>query len=229
MKKILIIGISSTAIHALAFITSYKLYEVIGFAVDKEYRTMDHLKGLPVYNLDDIDSVFDKKNDVVFVALFWNRLNADRRKIYQTLKERAIKFANLISPTAIIRGEIRGDNCWIHDYVVIQNDAIVNSNVMVMAHAFIGSSTIISSHCFLGTKAVVAGECSVGIQTFLGINSTIFDGRKVGEKCIVGACTAVKRDLPDFTIIKTKAENYAISQRLESEIESKLLFKKNIK
>ncbi|MFA7116539.1 MAG: hypothetical protein WC140_04835 [Bacteroidales bacterium] len=229
MKKILIVGTNTTASHVFSFITMYHLYDVIGFAVDKEYRGGTSFMGLPVYNTEDIETVLDKKNDFIFIAILWNRLNLDRKNVYEKLKNKGFKFANLISPTAIIRGEIKGDNCWIHDYVVIQNNTIIKSNVLIMSYVLIGADTIISSNCFIGAKALVAGGCVVGNQTFVGMNATIFDGRTVGNKCIVGACSAVKRNMPDFCTIKVNNDANCIIQRTEAEIESKLMFSKNVK
>ncbi|MEG1999344.1 MAG: hypothetical protein RR015_04955, partial [Bacteroidales bacterium] len=82
-KKILIIGTSSTAIHVYKFIQEYNLFNVIGFAVDREYIDCDYFLSLPVYPLDEIDKIIDKENDLIFIAMLWNRLNSDRESLYE--------------------------------------------------------------------------------------------------------------------------------------------------
>lgn len=226
-KNLIIVGLSTTAEHLYEFVKEYDLFNVLGFAVDKDYLTTKEYLGLPVYAIEDLSAIMDKENDFLFVAMLWNKLNSDRRKIYERLKSQGYKFANVVSPTAKIRGELLGDNCWFHDYTIVQYGAKIGANVMMMAFSLIGAHVNLGSHCFLGTKATVAGGCKVGDQSFIGINSTVFDDRIVGEKCIVGACSVVKRDLPDCSICKTSLENVIVKTYEKDIIESKLQFKLN--
>jgi sugar O-acyltransferase (sialic acid O-acetyltransferase NeuD family) len=229
MDKLIIIGINSTAAHLFEFIKHYNLFHVIGFAVDRKYIDKDSFKGLPVYAIDELEKIIDKRNIYLFVAMLWNKLNSERRAMYERLKQHNFKFANIISPTAQIRRRLKGDNCWFHDYTVVQNDAVIGSNVAAMAFTLIGADTTIGSHCFFGAKSTVGGGSKIGEQSFVGINSTIFDDTVIGKKCIIGACTAVKRNMPDFTILKTNTDNFVMKTYNKDEIESKLLFSKNVR
>lgn len=229
MKKLIIIGLSTTATHLFEFVKCYDLFEVLGFAVDREYIRMESYKGLPIYAIDEIDKVIDKERDYLFVAMLWNKLNSERRAMYERLKRVGFKFANVISPTARIRGALTGDNCWFHDYTIVQNDAVIGANVVAMAFTLIGADVVIGPHCFFGAKSTIGGGSKIGEQSFVGINSTVFDDTVVGEKCIIGACTAVKRNMPDFTLCKTNTEGFIVKSYNKDEIESKLLFSKNVR
>ncbi|MED9904677.1 MAG: acetyltransferase [Lachnospiraceae bacterium] len=228
-RKLVIIGLSTTASQVYDFVTGYDLFEVVGFAVNREYKTDNKFCGLPVYETETLEEVFDIHEIRIFVALLWNRLNADRRKLYEDMKARGFTFANLISPSAVIRGNLAGDNCWIHDYVIIQTGAEIMADCMIMAFTLVGAYSKIESHCFLGTKSTVAGGCVIGRQSFVGINCTVFDNTVVGEKCILGACTAVKRNIEDFTVVKTGENSVKTIKISEDDIEGKLLFAKNVR
>lgn len=228
LKKLIIVGTGPNAKHVYKLVKFYDLFDVIGFAVDEKYITEDTFQGLPVYPLEKIETIVDTNEVLFFVALLWNRLNADRRDLYLRLKARGLKFANIISPRASIRGTIAGDNCWIHDFVVIQNDTTIGNNVAIMAQTLIGDNATIEDHCFLGAKSTVGGGSVIGEQTFVGINCTVFDDTKVGKKCILGACTSVKRNVPDYSLYKTSSE-IVIKQYGEDVIESKLMFSKNVR
>ena len=128
-----------------------------------------------------------------------------------------------------MRGNINGDNCWIHDFVIIQNDANIGNNVLIMANTMIGSFAEVGSHCYFATKSTLGGESSIGEQSFVGLSATIFGETTVGKKCIVGACTFVKRNLPDFSVCKTKMESVTIKSYDEEIIEEKLMFRKNVR
>lgn len=228
MEKLIIVGLSTNARHVYEFVKNYNLFEIIGFAVDKEYRDTETFKDLPVYELETLEDHFDKDDVKLFIALLWNRLNADRRNLFERLTAKGWKLANLISPYSRIRGCIQGSNVWVHDYVVIQNDAVIGDNVAIMAHSIVGADCIIGNHCFLGANCTVGGGSTVGEQCFIGIKCTVFDQTAVGKKCILGACTAVKRNVPDYTLVKTSSD-IQIKTYSETEIEEKLLFRKNVR
>ena len=57
-KRILIFGISTCAKNIYNFIKKYNLFEIIGFAIDPEYRSIDSYCGLPVFDINQIDSFF---------------------------------------------------------------------------------------------------------------------------------------------------------------------------
>ena len=222
MEKLIIIGTSSTARHAYSFIQYHHLFEVIGFAVNKEYIRDSSFCGLPVYPLEQLDEELPKKDYSLFIAMLWNHLNADRRKVYEDCSSKGFQLANLISPLAIIRGTIKGD-------VVIQNDTVISSNTAIMQGCLVGANCVIGSHCFLGAHSIVAGGCIIGEQSFIGLHATVFDDTHVGRKCIIGACTAVKRNVPDFSRYSLSSDSIVIKQYSEDDIESKLTFSKNVR
>lgn len=226
MEKLIIVGLSTNARHVYEFVKDYDLFDVIGFAVNERYKTEDTFKGLPVYALETLDQQVDKSEVRLFVALLWNRLNADRRVLFESLTAEGWQMANIISPHARIRGEVKGTNVWIHDNVIIQNDTTIGNNVAIMGQTLVGANCSIADHCFLGAKSTVGGGTTIGEQSFVGLNATVFDGTTVGKKCILGACTAVKRNVPDFTLVKTSSA-IEMKQYEESEIEGKLQFAKN--
>lgn len=228
-KNIVIVGIGKTAQHVYEFIKDYNLYNVLGFSVNKAFMPqIKTLYNLPIFSLETIEKDIDIKRDYLFVAILWNHLNAERKNIFDNLKSRDIRLANLISPKACIRSNIFGENCWIHDNVVIQHNAVIGDNVIVMTGSLIGADSLIEDHCFLGAKSTIAGGCHIGEQAFIGLNATVFDDTTIGKKCIVGACTAINRNISDFTLVKTKTSQ-SITQYDEKMIEDKLVSQKNIR
>ena len=229
MKKLIIVGLSTTSRLAYSFVQSHNLFDVVGFAVNEHYKDTDSFCGLPVYNLEKLDRDVKCDEFEVFVALLWNHLNADRKKVYEYCKSKNYRMANLISPLAVVRSEITGDNIWIHDHVVIQNDTKMGNNIAIMQGALIGADSVIASHCFFGAHSLFAGGCTIGEQSFVGLHATVFDDTHIGEKCIIGACTAVKRNMPNYSKYTTPSDNIVIKQYTAEEIENKLVFSKNVR
>ncbi len=229
MENLVIVGLSKTASHVYSFVKDYNLFNVIGFAVNEQYRNTQEFMGLKVYSLEKLKDELGHKDFSVFVAMLWNHLNRDRKTVYEYCKSKNYKMANLISPLASIRSEIKGDNCWIHDYVVIQQNSHIESDVAIMAGSLIGANTKVGAHCFFGAHSLLGGGSTVGEQSFIGLSSTVFDDTMIGKKCIVGACTAVKRNMPDFSKYVTPSDNIVIKQYTEEEVENKLVFSKNVR
>lgn len=228
-KNLIIIGTGSTAKVVSLFVERYKLFNLLGFAVNKSYIKERTFCGKPVYAIENLDDIIDKENDFLFVAILWNRLNADRKKVYLTLKQAGYKFANLIAPNAIVKGDLTGDNSWISDFAIVEVGSTIGANCFINSSAFIADNCVISDHCFIAVKSLVAGGCKVGEQSFIGLNATLFDDTVVGKKCIVGACTAVKRNLPDYSKITTSLDSFNIKQYTEEEIEFKLISELNVR
>lgn len=223
-EQLCIIGANETAERVLMFCERYHLYDVVGFAVDKSYIKDDKFHNRPVWPIEELDQYIDKNTCKVFVALFWNHLNGDRRRLYERMKLSKWSFANIISPLASVRGSI-GENCWIMDYVVIQEGARVGNNVIIADFVLVGNCSKIYDHCFLGARCSVMGSAIIGEQTFIGVCATIFDFVRVGRKCLVGACSIQKYDLPNFSVCKVDGINSTVKQYSEDEIENKWIAK----
>lgn len=228
-RKLYIIGIGATADEIRQFVEKYDMYDIAGFAVNQQYISDNQFHGYPVYAIENLHEIVNKEDDLLFVALFWNHLNEDRKKLYVGLKQQGYRFATLISPSADTYGSQVGENCWIADRVYIKPDTSIGDNTFINACAVVEINTHIGNHCFIATGAVVGGSCSVGDQCFVGLNSTIFDHTTVGHHCIVGAATAVKRNVNDCSVIKTDVSATLIREYAPEIILDKLIVKKNVR
>lgn len=228
MKKLIIVGANTAAKQIYEMVKFYNLYEVIGFAVNKDYRNSNCFMDFPLYELETLS---EKISDdyYVFVAIQWNRLNADRKKVFEFCREKGFKFANVISPSSIVRSPLLGSNCYIDDNVVIMDNVRIGDDVYFKAQTIIGPNCEIGSHTFFGVHSTIGGGSSIGEQSFVGLSAVVFDDTVVGRKCIVGAATALKRNLPDFCVYKSNSDNCMIKQYTEDIIEQKLLFRKNVR
>ena len=93
-EKLLIVGTSHTARSIYSYVKDYDLYNLLGFVVDKEYKTIDRYCDKPVFTFDNLPSEFDKEKDFLFIAIEWDRLNAVRKKVYLRLKNEGYRLAN---------------------------------------------------------------------------------------------------------------------------------------
>ena len=52
-------------------------------------------------------------------------------------------------------------------------------------------------------NTIIGGECTIGAYSFLGLNSTVSSGIKIGKNCIIGACSSILKNLPDESAVIT--------------------------
>lgn len=90
--------------------------------------------------------------------------------------------------TVIARGAI--DNTIIHRGVKIDNSTFISHNVILGEDTFVVGETI------------MFGSSSTGKQSFISGNSTIRDGRHIGNKAIVGMGSVVVKNVEEETIVK---------------------------
>lgn len=228
-SKLFIIGLGATAGEIRLFIEKYDLYEIAGFAVNQQYISAKSFHGYPIYAIEKLNEVIDKEKDLLFVALFWNHLNNDRRNLYETLKEDGYRFATLISPKCDVNQSQIGENCWISDYVYIKPNVKINDNTFINAGAIVEINTTIGKHCFIATGSVIGGSCRIEDQCFVGLNATIFDHTVVGHHSIIGAAVALKRNVLPCTLVKTSSNAVSVTEYQLDEICEKLVVQKNIR
>ena len=163
------------------------------------------------------------------MAVLWNRLNADRRYLYEKVKSMGFKLANIVSPNACIRGEIKGDNCWICDNVIVQERVELGSDVFIKDNAVVAHWTKVANHAFIAMNATVCGSVVVGEQSYIGANATVFDEVHIGMKCLIGGATIVKRNVPDCSVVKVPNEIMIVRQYADDVIESKWQVHHNVR
>ena len=73
----------------------------------------------------------------------------------------------------------------------IENHVKLDDLVFIAHNCHIGSMTMIAS------GAVLCGSVSVGEKSWIGPNSTIIDGKKVGIKVKIGLGAVITKDIPD--------------------------------
>ena len=172
MKQIVLIGTADTAKDIYSFIKDYKLFDVIAFAVDHQYKTEEYCCGLPVYVIEELSEKIDKNEVGIFVPIQWNYLNRQRKEMYWRLKDAGFHFVNVIAPNAVIHsmGSI-GENCWIADNVVIESNVTIGNNVFVKSKAWIRQERAIVSDIHGTTRDVIEDTINIGGVTFRFIDT----------------------------------------------------------
>ena len=87
--------------------------------------------------------------------------------------------------------------------------AEIGENTMIDMGTIIGSKAKIGDSCHVGANSVIAGvlepESSKEViredNVFIGANSVVLEGIKIGHNSIIGAMTLVNKDIPPNSLV----------------------------
>ncbi len=103
-------------------------------------------------------------------------------------------------------GVIIEDNVQIGALTVIArgaiDDTLIKKGSKIDNSVFISHNVIIEEDTFVVGETIMFGSSSTGKQAFISGNSTIRDGRHIGNKAIVGMGAVVVSDIADNTVVK---------------------------
>lgn len=169
-------------------------WNLLGFMDDNDMIQGKEINGYPVLG---------KSADVAHYpdAYFVCAVGASkiREKIIDRLKQvdPNVRFGTLIDPSVEMS-----------DLVTVGEGTIICAHTMITVNISIGSHVIINLDCTIGHDAIlhdfatlypsvnVSGMTEIGHCSELGTGMQIIQGKKVGDRSIVGAGAVVVKDIP---------------------------------
>ena len=187
-KKIIIIGLSNNAKLAAFYFHKYTDYKVMGFAVDKKYKTSEDFYNLPVFDLESLLEEYPPSQYDAFVAVGYNEMNAIRENLYLRVKSLGYVLPNYISPKcSFLTEENIGDNNLILEDNTIQPFVKIGSNNVLWSGNHIGHDVTIGDHNFITSHVVISGFTEIKNNCFIGVNATLRDGITIANKTLIAA------------------------------------------
>ena len=122
-----------------------------------------------------------------------------REKIVRKLEDcHKLKWTTLIDPSVLLseRAEI-GEGTIICAGTIITVDIRIGKHVIINLDCTIGHDDVIEDYVTIYPSVNVSGNVLVKKNAELGTGTQIIQGRKIGERTIVGAGSVVVKDLPD--------------------------------
>lgn len=197
-NKIIIIGDSAFAEIAFEYFTHDSEYEVVAFAVEREYLERDELFGLPVAEFETLEENYAPDEHYFFAAMVYTQGNKLRERLFNEAKAKGYKAASYISSQCFVWRNVEiGEHCFIFENNVVQPFVKIGDNVVLWSGNHIGHHSTIKSHNFISSHVVVSGFCNVGERCFMGVNSTVGNNINIGANCVVGAGAIIVGDVED--------------------------------
>ena len=201
MKGLIIFGVGSIAQLAHYYFTGSSTHDVVCFTVTRNFYGQDSFLGLPVVCFEELDGLYPPSKYEIFVAIGYSKLNKERERIYNTVKEMGYSCPSYISDRAtVLNGGCIGDNCLILEDNTIQPLSKVGNNAVMWSGNHIGHHSIVRDSCFITSHVVISGHCEIGERCFLGVNSTLRDGITVGHDTLIGAGSLLLNNVEPYGV-----------------------------
>ena len=193
MKRCLIVGAGDAGAEILSWALQMKQDEwQIGGFLDSDPNALKD-RDLPYQVIGDPATWEPTGNDVLVAAI---GDPADRLRVCEDLASRGAKFITVIHPSVIMALNVTiGEGCVICPYVVISANAKLGRFVFVNISASVGHDTVTGNGTTISCHCDIMGHVSLGERCFLGSHAAILPGKRVGDGAIIGAGSAVVRNV----------------------------------
>lgn len=164
-------------------------------------------------SFDRLCHMYDKEEIELVIALGEPEYKI---ALYDKVKEKGYKFANVIHPTVGISPSARlGRGLILKACVYISCDTIIEDNVRIEPFSAIGHNCIIGESSQISAGVIVGGHCEIGTGAYIGLSVPIRENTKIGCNTVIGMGSVVQKDIPADVIalgnparvIKKKGEN----------------------
>lgn len=210
MKKVVIIGVGIGADIIWGYLSSDKRYEIVAFAVDKEYITVETKFNLPIFDIEGLESKIDQKEVSLLMGIGYKDVNSLRATKFHTLKSLGFTFETYIHPSAVVHpsSEI-GEGSMILSNSVVEPFAKIGENSLVWSNCTIAHHSQVKNHCWIASNTVISGEAVINDLCFIGVGCTIVNQLLIEQQTIIGAgCMITKSTKPNEVYLIRNAEKH---------------------
>ncbi len=195
MNKIVIFGTGEIAQIANYYFDIDSDYEVVAFAVDKDYLKETTFENKPLVDFESITSTYPPSKYKMFIALSYSKMNKVRESKYNVAKSLGYELVSYVSSRCSYLSQFNhGDNCFIFEDNTIQPFVKIGNNVTLWSGNHIGHHSEICNHNFISSHVVISGHCYVEENCFFGVNVTVAHKVRIRKETLLGAGAIVSKN-----------------------------------
>lgn len=169
-----------------------------GIAFVDDFQSPGTKYGTEVMRLDVALGRFGLSESELVVAI---GEPAVREKIFDALKEKKVRFANIIDPSAIVSGTASlGEGVIVTSFCSIASSAVIGDNVVLNAKAIVGHDVVIGRSTVLSSMVNIGGACRLGSCSYVGMAAQVKQGLTIGDRTIIGMGSMVHDSVGDNLI-----------------------------
>jgi sugar O-acyltransferase (sialic acid O-acetyltransferase NeuD family) len=200
-NTLLIIGSKSTAleIHDVVVCHFNDNFLNVVFVIGDNENMTDSYKYIKDSELEN----YVAENECCYIISFAN--HELRVKFANLLNSYSISPINIIHPSSIISSSASiGLGNYIAAGSIISCNSIIMNHIMINFNTTVGHDSCIKDHCVINPGARISGNVKIGERVLIGTNSIIFQGKNIGDDCLIDALTYIDRDIENSMICSSK-------------------------
>ncbi|MDP3426024.1 MAG: acetyltransferase [Humidesulfovibrio sp.] len=171
--------------------------EIVGFLDDDALLKGTKVMGLNV--LGRLDELSAMPHDSIILGIGDNVVRA---RLYAELTGAGKRFVTAIHPSAVLAPDVViGQGAVLCAGTVINTGGRVGENAILNTCASLDHHSVLEAHSHVAPGVHLAGNVRVGEGALVGIGSCAVPGVQIGAWSVVGAGTAVIRDVPERTTV----------------------------
>ncbi len=202
MEDIILLGLGGHAHSVVDSIEQEGKYNIIGF-LDTEKMQGKRFRDYCVLDTDNaLQEYFDKGIKNAFVTIGFMGHGNVRNQLYKRLKDIGYTVPDIIDITAVV-----SENAILEDGIFVGKKVVINANVKIGNMCIVNTGAIVEHDCVIGrfshiaVSSVLCGGVLVGEQTLIGANATVIQEIKIGNCCVIGAGTTIRKDVEDYSMV----------------------------
>lgn len=187
MKKLIIYGINQQAQQLKYFIENDQVGIIEAYTVDRVYKKIEFLDGLPVVCFEDILQLYNPYEYEIVLSFGYNKMMEVRKAKYELCKSKGYKIFTYVSKDAKIYSHSIGEGSIIYPNVVLSPNTKIGIGNFLEVSVTIAHNTIVGDFNFFAPNATVSGNTTIGNNCFFGLSSNVFNNLKISDYTLVGA------------------------------------------
>jgi len=194
--SLILVAAGGLARESVAAAEAQGRYRPIGFLDDRADLRSETIANLPV--LGGISALTRYPGSAVALCA---GSGADRERLAARLRQRGVSDSRLAviqhPTTPLTRSVAVGPGCILLANCALTADVSLGRNVVCMPNVTLTHDDVVADYVTLCAGVALGGAVSVGTRSYLGMNSCVREGVRIGADCIIGMGAVVLRDVPD--------------------------------
>jgi sugar O-acyltransferase (sialic acid O-acetyltransferase NeuD family) len=193
MRPLILVAASGLAREALETVRAVGGYEAIGFVDDNADRWGELIDGIKV--IGGLDVMRDHPDAGVLLCA---GSGADRESMATRLDLEDGRYATVIHPSVSVPGSCMvGIGTIVMAGCVLTASVAVGRHVVLMPNVTLTHDNNVADFATLCAGVALGGSVTVGARSYLGMNASVRERRRLGTDAVIGMGAVVLTDVPE--------------------------------
>lgn len=207
VQRLLIIGGGDGAVQILDVLAKTPGQRAVAIADDNPSLQGKTVGGVPVTGGIQVDRLVDlfEKGEFDAAIISISTIIKLRAEVFDKLKSRGVRFANVIHPSAVIGSNVSmGEGNVIMAFSHIGACATIGNNNFISAYCSIEHHNTMGNHCSFGPGVVTSSRVKFGDRVRCGTGIFIEPKITIGAEAVIGSGCILWNNVPERSVLKSK-------------------------